>query len=39
MPKGRFDDWVKLDEVASAVEFMLSPESAGLRFALVPLGR
>lgn len=39
MPNGRFDDWVKLDEVASAVEFLLSPDSAGLRFALVPLGR
>jgi NAD(P)-dependent dehydrogenase (short-subunit alcohol dehydrogenase family) len=39
MPKGRFDDWVKLEEVASTVEFLLSPESAGMRFALVPLGR
>jgi NAD(P)-dependent dehydrogenase (short-subunit alcohol dehydrogenase family) len=39
MPKGSFADWVKLDEVASAVEFLLGPESAGLRFALVPLGR
>lgn len=39
MPKGRFDDWVKLEEVASAIEFLLSPDSAGLRFALVPLGR
>jgi len=38
MPNGRFADWVKLDEVASAVEFLLSPASAGLRFALVPLG-
>lgn len=39
MPNGRFDDWVKLEEVASAIEFLLSPDSAGLRFALVPLGR
>jgi NAD(P)-dependent dehydrogenase (short-subunit alcohol dehydrogenase family) len=39
MPDGHFDDWVKLDEVASAVEFLLSPESDGLRFAQIPLGR
>jgi NAD(P)-dependent dehydrogenase (short-subunit alcohol dehydrogenase family) len=39
MPNGRFADWVSLDQVASTVEFLLAPESAGLRFALVPLGR
>jgi hypothetical protein len=39
MPNGRFNDWVKLEEVASVVEFLLAPESAGMRFALVPLGR
>jgi NAD(P)-dependent dehydrogenase (short-subunit alcohol dehydrogenase family) len=39
MPNGRFADWVTLDQVASAVEFLLGPESSGLRFALVPLGR
>lgn len=39
MPNGRFADWVKLEEVASTIEFLLAPESAGMRFALVPLGR
>lgn len=39
MPAGRFADWVTLDDVANTVEFLLAPESAGLRFALVPLGR
>jgi NAD(P)-dependent dehydrogenase (short-subunit alcohol dehydrogenase family) len=39
LPNGKFADWVKLEEVASTVEFLLAPESAGLRFALVPLGR
>lgn len=39
MPNGRFTDWVQLEEVASTVEFLLAPESAGMRFALVPLGR
>jgi NAD(P)-dependent dehydrogenase (short-subunit alcohol dehydrogenase family) len=37
-PDADFASWVTLDEVASTVEFLLSPASSGIRFAAVPLG-
>lgn len=38
MPGADFKRWVTLDEVVSSIEFMLSPASSGVRFAVVPLG-
>lgn len=38
-PNAAFANWVTLDEVVDNVEFLLSPRSSGMRFAIVPLGR
>lgn len=39
MPNAVFGNWVTLDEVVDSLEFLLSPRSSGMRFAIVPLGR
>lgn len=38
IPDARFEDWVRLDELASVVSFLLSPASRAIRFAALPLG-
>lgn len=39
MPNGSFPDWVTLAEIADSVAFLLEPQSAGIRFAILPMGR
>jgi NAD(P)-dependent dehydrogenase (short-subunit alcohol dehydrogenase family) len=39
MPSGQFADWVTLPEIADTVAFLLDPQSTGIRFAVLPMGR
>ena len=37
MPQADFDQWVKVEEVASTVAFLVSPDNACVRSGLVPV--
>lgn len=37
MPQANFDQWVKVEEVASTVAFLVSPDNACIRSGLVPV--
>lgn len=37
MPKANFDQWVKVEEVAATVAFLVSPDNACIRSGLVPV--